>query len=89
MSFTISDLTYLTIGAVAEQLAAVLRVSVSIPARSNVCDPQIVVPNLGVIYMWNCVFVNAPTTREKVWKWGKVLKKNLINLLYTYLSTFT
>ncbi|KAF9802338.1 hypothetical protein SFRURICE_009020, partial [Spodoptera frugiperda] len=56
-----------TIGAVAGQPAATLRVTGSIPSRSNcLCELQIDVSGLGVMCMWTCIFVNAPTTHEKI-----------------------
>ncbi|KAF9803528.1 hypothetical protein SFRURICE_005830, partial [Spodoptera frugiperda] len=61
-----------TVGAVAGQLAAVQCVAGSIPARSNpLCGQQIVVSGLGVISMWTCMFVNAPTTQEKIIEVGQ------------------
>ncbi|KAF9811519.1 hypothetical protein SFRURICE_013180, partial [Spodoptera frugiperda] len=47
------------------------RVAVWIPVRYNsLCDPQIIVPGLGVMCLCICMFVNAPTTQDKIVVWG-------------------
>uniref|UniRef100_A0A2H1WJZ6 SFRICE_023415 n=1 Tax=Spodoptera frugiperda TaxID=7108 RepID=A0A2H1WJZ6_SPOFR len=70
-SYVMINIRDCTVGTLAEQQAAVQRVVGSIPERSNsLCDPQIVVSGMGVMCMWNCMFVNAPTTQEKILMFG-------------------
>lgn len=46
----------------------------SISARKNsLYHPQIIVLGLGVMCMWTCMFINAPTTLEKILLWGIVI----------------
>lgn len=45
--------------------------------RSNsLCDPEIIVSGLGIMFMWICMFLNSTTTQEKIPVWSNV-KKNI------------
>lgn len=60
-----------TVGAVAGQPPNAQGIVDSLPAWSYaLCDPKIVVSGLDVMYMGNCMFVDVPTTLEKVVVWG-------------------